>query len=359
MSHIQKTPQGTYKVRWMDPATGHERSKTFERRRDANRFKISTDNAIQEDTYVDPRGGRTPLGEYANAWIESRTMGEARSRIADNAVRRHIVPRIGELRLGQIRMEKIQEWVDDLARDLAPGSVRNIYEVLAQILNSSVEDRLIARSPLTRRLDGKKVMLPDGSRELERCLTSEEVEALICAAPPDVKVLVQFLASTGLRIGEALGLRVKSIDAARQLVVVERQRLQNGGFGPTKTKTARSVPIPSRTVTALLPAIELRGGEADLWLSDLGEPLQYRAFRYRWKKTLDEASLNWEPTAHDLRHYYASKLIRAGLDIVRVSKFLGHSNVTKTLDVYAHVMGHDVEDLEAAFGDLPLGSDGL
>ena len=357
VSHIQKTPQGTYKVRWADPATGLERSRTFQRKRDADAFRIDLDNSIQKATYVDPRGGRIRLSEYAASWLEGRPSGEARKRIADNAIRLHITPLIGDFRLNAIETEHVQEWVDKLVLTLSPGSVRNVYEVLAQILASAVNRRLIARSPIVRRGEGDPVRLPAMSQG-ERWLIPEEVDKLIVCSPDDIRTLTQFLASTGLRIGEALGLEVGSVDVQRRQVVVARQRLQNGGFGPPKTRKSRSVPVPRPTFEALMPLVQGRGREDDLWVSDLGEPLLYRAFRYRWRKTIRAAGLGWEPTAHDLRHYYASRLIQQGVDVVRVSGYLGHATVTKTLNVYGHLIFQDHSDVDAALAELPS-SDGL
>ena len=357
MSHIQKTPKGTYKVRWTDPATGIERSRTFQRKRDAEAFQVDLDYSIQKATYVDPRGGRIRLSEYAASWLEARPSSEARKRIADNAIRLHITPLLGDSRLNAIETEHVQEWVNTLALTLSPGSVRNVYEVLAQILSSAVNRRLIARSPIVRRGEGDPVRLPAVSKE-ERWLIPEEVDTLILCSPEDIRLLTQFLASTGLRIGEALGLECGSVDLQRRQVVVTRQRLQDGAFGPTKTRRNRSVPIPRPTFEALRPLIEGRGRGEDLWISDLGEPLLYRAFRYRWKKTIRAAGLGWEPTAHDLRHFYASRLIQQGVDVVRVSGYLGHATVTKTLNVYGHLISQDHSDVDAAFAELPL-SDGL
>ena len=184
---------------------GIERSRTLQRKREADAFRVDLDSAIQKATYVDPRGGRVRLSEYAAAWLDSRHTSEARGRIADNAIRLHITPLIGDFRLNAIETEHVQEWVDQLALTLSPGSVRNVYEVLAQILASAVNKRLISRSPIVRRGEGDPVRLPAMDRE-ERWLIPEEVEKLIISAPDDIKMLTRFLASTGLRIGEALGL---------------------------------------------------------------------------------------------------------------------------------------------------------
>lgn len=76
------------------------------------------------------------------------------------------------------------------------------------------------------------------------------------------------------------------------------------------------------------------------------------------EKALESADLGWSPTAHDLRHYYASRLVQQGVDVVRVSSYLGHATVMKTLNVYGQLMGQDHSDMDAAFGELPS-SDGL
>ena len=70
---------------------------------------------------------------------------------------------------------------------------------------------------------------------------------------------------------------------------------------------------------------------------------------YRRATALESAVLGWRPTPHDLRHYYASRLISEGIDIVRVSHYLGHATVTKTLNIYAHMMSPDHTDISAIF----------
>lgn len=349
MSHIQKTPQGTYRVRWVDPASSRERSRTFPLRREAERFRVQLDGSLGDHTYVDPRKGRITLGEYAQSWLDGRTMSDARRRIAENAIRLHIVPGIGTLRLDRIASEHIQDWVNSSAKIMAAGSVRNHFEILSQILATAVSDRLITRSPVTRRGEGNSIRLPLMDHSDDRWLQPDEVDKLIVCSPDDARIMVRFLATTGLRIGEALGLRVGSIDPRRQQVTVTRQRLQDGSVGPTKTRRSRSVPLPSSTLNALQEVLKGRSRDEDLWITHLGETMQYRAFRYRWRKALKSADLGWEPTAHDLRHYYASRLVSEGVDIVRVSAYLGHATVTKTLDVYAHLMVQDHSDVSSIF----------
>ena len=349
MSHIQKTQSGKYRVRWVDPATGLERSKSFALRRDADAFRVELDHAVQQATYVDPRRGRVSLAGYAREWLTTQSMGEAQFRITENAVRIHIEPTIGKLRLDQITQVHVQSWVDELARDLAPGTVTNILEVLKRIFRDSVSERIIARTPIPSKGEGRPVRVPHANDLVERWLMPDEVKRLSDSAPEDIATLIVFLSTTGLRIGEALGLQVGSIDVDRQQVVVTRQRKQSGGFSPTKNRRARTVPLPTSTLALLTPRVSSSGRATDLWTSDLGEPMKYRAFKYRWAKALESAALGWRPTPHDLRHYYASRLISEGIDIVRVSHYLGHATVTKTLNIYAHMMSPDHTDVSAIF----------
>ena len=109
------------------------------------------------------------------------------------------------------------------------------------------------------------------------------------------------------------------------------------------------VPLTETTMAALTPLLKDRTTNDDLWVTALGEPLSYRAFRVAWDKAVEASGLDWKPRAHDLRHYYASVLLRNGVDIVRVSAFLGHATVTKTLNVYAHLIDVDHSDVAAIF----------
>lgn len=68
----------------------------------------------------------------------------------------------------------------------------------------------------------------------------------------------------------------------------------------------------------------------------------------RWHRMLAGAGLDWSPTPHDLRHFYASHLLESGVPVTKVSRALGHANAHKTLSVYSHAIREDPEDIQNA-----------
>lgn len=132
MSHIQKRPNGRYKVRWKDPESGRERSKICASRREAKAFQAKVHASMLDGTYVDTARELISLRQYVGIWSLGRHYRSERARVVDNALRVHIVPALGRRPLGDILRATVQESVNSLSRDkgLKPGTITNVLEVL-------------------------------------------------------------------------------------------------------------------------------------------------------------------------------------------------------------------------------------
>lgn len=353
MSHIQKRPNGRYKVRWIDPESGQERSKICASRGEAKAFQAKVDASLLDGTYVDAARERTPLREYVEVWSSGRHYRSGRARIVDNALRVHIVPVLGGRPLGDISRATVQDFVNSLSRDkgLKPGTITNILEVLTRVLRDAVEDRYLTRCPVPARGQSSPIVIPGKGDSIEQFLRPEEVKSLIAAADSKFRPLVLLLAGSGLRIGEALGLTVGAIDLEAGVIRVDQQRTQDGQIRPPKTGQRRVVPLSIGLERVLKPLMAGRDAADPLWLNDRGGPLLYQAFMDRWHKMLDAAGLDWSPTPHAMRHFYASHMLEQGIPVTKVSRALGHANATKTLSVYAHAIREDLDDVRGAFGN--------
>ncbi len=219
---------------------------------------------------------------------------------------------------------------------MSPGTVRNIYEFLNRIMQAAVDDRLIAHSPCRR------IVLPARSEVEPIPPTPGEVQALADAVPPRFRAVVVLLAGSGLRIGEALGLQTSDVDFLRRTVRVERQRLQDGSIGPTKTaKSTRTVPLGQIVVDELAQHVAAHGVSEWLFTAPDGGPLSYRQWKGVWRRALRETGLDLD--THSLRHFTASALIAGGASVKQVQTVLGHSSAAITLKVYAHLWPGDEE----------------
>jgi integrase len=189
-------------------------------------------------------------------------------------------------------------------------------------------------------------------RSRGRVLGQTEIERLLDACPPKGRILVETALFSGLRISELLGLTWADIDFAAGLIRVRAQlsRAHRGEPArrvPTKTPASvREVPLVPQLSDRLADhrrAAVLAAPTDWTFVTSRGTPFGERNVARRvLKKAADATGLNDAGRAplrfHDLRHTFASHLIvDLGLDVAQVSRILGHSRITVTLDVYTHL----------------------
>ncbi|MDH6461777.1 integrase [Micromonospora sp. A200] len=353
MATVEKDPsrrKTPYVVRWRDEA-GKQRKRGFARKLDADRFRAEVEHKLNTGSYVDPAAGRTTFEAYAERW---RAMQPHRANTAartESQLRRHCYPVLGSRPLAQIRASELQAFVTGLA--VSPSSVRPIWATVRAILSAAVRDRLIPYDPADR------IKLPELPRKQVTPLTVDQVDALAGNMLPMYRALVVVGAATGLRQGELFGLQVADVDFLRKTLTVDRQ-VQPGPGGtvvpvPLKNRSSyRTLPVGRVVVDALAAhlAEHKATGTAYVFRDEAGEPLHRNRFnRDVWAPARTAAGLP-EVTCHDLRHFFASALIRAGLSVKVVSDRLGHANAAQTLGVYAHLWPDDDDRSREAIDDV-------
>ena len=348
---------------------GKEHAKLFALKKDAQIWLDRQSASLVRGDWTDPKAGKETLRAYATRWQSIQVSSEGTARIVDNALRVHILPRLGEMRLGVIRRSDVQAFVkslelrevkpatdDEPARTMSPGTVRNIYEVLVRVLAAAAEDRVIASSPC------KRITLPRDHDDEVRVPTLEDVERIRAALDEQWQAIPVVLAGSGLRIGELLGLRLSDVNFLRRTIRVERQRLQSGKVAPLKSKASRrTVPAGKVVIDALAAHLKahpaaLETADPALFVDEVHDPLSYR----RWKRLLANAATaaGVELTSHSFRHFAASALISGGASVKQVQTFLGHASAVITLRTYAHMWPGDEDRtrnvLDAALSPLPV-----
>lgn len=343
----RKTP---WVVRWRDEA-GKQRKRGFARKVDADRWRAEVEHSLNVGAYVDPAAGRVTLRAYAESWRSAQPHRPNTAARTLSQLTKHVYPVLGSRPLVAIRPSEVQAFVAGLA--LAPGSVRTVFATLRAILAAAVRDRAIGHDPCER------IKLPAVERKRIVPLSVGQVDALADAVPPECRAMVEVDAGTGLRQGELFGLQVADVDFLRRAVHVRRQvqPARGGGYVvcPVKNKAGvRTVPIGDVTTIALAehlrehPAV----GEAFIFRTAAGEPWTRATFnRPVWNPARKRAGLPGVGF-HDLRHFYASALIRAGLSVKVVSERLGHANAAMTLNTYAHLWPDDEDRTRAAIDEL-------
>jgi integrase len=345
MASIDKRPNGKWRARWREYPGGPQKTKHFTRKIDAEQFLDGIRGDLARGVYVDPAGGKVTFREYAEAWRQAQVHREGTAKSAEQQLRLHVYPVLGDRRLYSIRPSDVQTLVRQLSDRLAPGTVGLVYGRIAAVFNSAVRDRLIATTPC---VDVKRPSLAPAST-LE-VLTTEQILALASAVPARYRALVVAGAGTGIRPGELFGLTLDRVDFLRRTLKVDQQLVRTRGrgvaLGPLKTRSSyRTVPLASAVTDELAAHLSRWPAEPTslMFTNEFGGPIQQHPFAALWETARTRAGAPMWATPHDLRHYYASLLIRSGASVKVVQSRLGHSSAKTTLDTYGHLFP-DEED---------------
>jgi integrase len=320
------------------------------------------------------KDARRTLREVADGWLEAQAHLRPRTREGyRQALHRHVYPTLGSRRIADVTVDDVAALVVRLrAKGLAGWTIRGVLTPLSGVLGHAARRGLVSHNAVSR-LERRE--RPAIERREMRVLDRDEIAALIAAAPERYRTLIALSIGTGLRQGEALGLRWQDIDLANGVLRVRWQRDQDGRLAEPKTANARREVVLSPGLVSTLRLHKAASGhsqEADFVFASLaGTPLAHRNVVRRGLEKATEAAgvgeyvvdengkrswrsgLRW----HDLRHTAASLLIAQGLDVVYVSRTLGHADPGITLKRYAHLWdAHAHGDRARAAQDAALGN---
>jgi integrase/recombinase XerD len=202
--------------------------------------------------------------------------------------------------------------------------------------------------PQPRRTIGVKA-----AKKLPRVLTVGEMQSILdaCTRLRD-RFLFALLYDSGMRIGEALGLRHEDIAASeRQIMIVPRT---NDNGARSKSRQRRSIPVSVELIRLWSDYLHSEYGDLDsdyvfvnLWAEPRGQALAYPAVYDLVRRLRKHTGIDFDP--HWCRHSMATRLLRDRVPIEVVSTLLGHSSTTTTLAIYGHLSAEDARRaLEAA-----------
>lgn len=328
--------------------------------------------SVPNDNRSRPPPGELVAGPTVAAYLE-RWLAHARGRVRvvtyegyEALLRRHAVPRLGNLQLDELSPLRVQDLYRELLTGsaarapLSAGTVLNLHLVLRQAFAQAVRWQLLPANPVA----GAQ---PPRPRRPPRLLVDPALLArlLRSVAGSWLEAPAAIAAATGMRRGETLGLRWA--DLADDLSAAQVQRtLQptREGLAFESPKTARS----RRTVLLpdfLRPYLERQRADQDdrrstspAWQAlDLvvdrgdGRPLNPDTLSTGWARHLRREQL---PAVrfHDLRHAHATLMLVQGVHPKVVSERLGHASIGITLDTYSHVLPTLQQEAVAAFDSL-------
>jgi integrase len=321
------------------------------------------------------------LEEFAEDWLSQQQtrLRPNTHRLYSAYLRDYIYPRLGARKLDAITVDDVARLISEMeqgwryrhhqgrllrvqGKPFSGWTIRGVLVVLGRVLGHATRRGLITSNPI-HKLEREE--RPSVKRRELPSFDLDAIGTLITSTPARYRPLIAVSVLTGIRQGEALGLRWHDVDLKAGLIRIRHQLDRYGNLVEPKTAAAkREIPIPP-SLTRMLASHKQQAfakGYAKpgdfVFSSQAGTPLNHRnIIRRGLDKALQDSGLpylRW----HDLRHLAASALIAQGATLPYLSRILGHANPAITLSIYAHQFAQAEhaeqtrQQMEHAFGPL-------
>jgi len=289
----------------------------------------------------------TTVEQAWEAWYEGAKAGTVTNRSGDpyklsalrsyeSAMRLRVLPEFGDVRLSEVHGPALQEFADGLLSEgLNPSTIQVTLLPLRAIFRRALSRGELAANPC----NGLQLAAVRGRRE--RYAPPAEAEALIEAVPALDRPIWATAMYAGLRRGELQALRAEDVDLANGVIRVEYGwGYREGEIALKSDAGRRKVPISAVLRDFLAERIAESGYSGADRLFGLASPLS----PFDPSKLTRRADRAWEAaglqriTLHECRHTFASLMIAAGVNAKALQSFMGHANISITLDRYGHLM---------------------
>lgn len=340
------------------------------KRTDAQRELTRLLSAIDTGTLVEPT--KLTVAGYLHAWLDGADVQPKTLERYRQLAEQQIIPHLGAVMLQQLRPAAVKDWHAILLKSggkngkpLAARTVGHAHRLLRTALQAAAAAEKVSRNVAA-------VISPPKIEAVEvQILKADEIPVVLAKlAGHELHALASTALATGARRGELLALPWECLDLDAATMRIERSLEQTKAglrFKAPKSKYGRrTITLPAGVITVLrehrVRQLEMRlqlglgrpGPEALVFCKPTGEPIPPNNLSRDWRLACKALNL---PTVmlHALRHTHASALIAAGVDIVKISRRLGHGSPAITLSVYSHLF--DTRDDAAAQAiDVAMGA---
>ncbi|UTI63921.1 site-specific integrase [Paraconexibacter antarcticus] len=339
-------------------AAGRQRKEAADTLEEARALKRSRETDLDRGEFQ-PQA-KVTLNAYANEWID-RYQGNGRRgfregtrdeyrRLLDQYADKFFSPSLRLTDLTPLLLAQYVGWVADdkeQGKHLSDSSIRNVLNPTRAMLSTAVREGLIRYSPATGLVLPKRDQnqVTDEDEEEIRTFTRTQLRTFLQVVDKDHQLLFTTLATTGLRISEAIALRWRDLYLeADEPHLRVRRALVKGRVEPPKTKHGRrKVPLPADLVAQITHArqtLETAVQDDDLVFTTTQsrtaidpDNMRRRVLNPATKK----AGAAWAGY-HAFRHTYASLMLARGANLLQLSRALGHHSPAFTLETYTHLL---------------------
>lgn len=321
----------------------------FKTKKEAQRFLRSVIEDIEAGLKV--QGSEVLMKNFLSEWLD---MYSSISGLAENTYRgyrtninNHIIPVIGDIKLNSLKPEDIDRLLFTMTeKGLSVTSQRYVISVIRKSLNWAVKRRILRFNVIDY------VDIPKPEKFKSTVLNEEQLQVLLnyCRCRP-LLTSISLILLTGLRRGEALGLKWSDFDFENKILHVQRTATPAKGgyhFSDCKTEDSnRFISFPDILIDILNVWKEYQSDfnllidnfnpDGYVFCNYTGNIISCSAILRYFKKALQECNLP-DIRIHDLRHSYATLLLSKNISPKVASGMLGHSDTRTTLDIYSHLL---------------------
>ena len=352
---------------------------------------------LAEDAYIDET--KVTFVGWLTTWLETYAKPSIKLSTYtsyETYIRGHCTPYFKNLKLKDLNPKILQDFfnnkliggrLDNKEGGLSDKTLKNLYNMIHASLKQAYLNEMIKKNIC------EFIKVPKVSRKEMRVLTREEQTNLITASRNHRLGIVIILdLFTGMRLGEILALRWNDIDFNKNIISVKNtiKRITTYNLDGSKTEIIldtpktdnafRVIPLIDEMKIELKNHLKIQNKEKQIagtaynnknfvFCNEIGEPYDQKTFKNYYNKILLECGLiNSRPktirdkikkglkskpkpkgsspnvTFHTLRHTFATRAIEQGMDVLVLSKILGHSDPSTTLNKYGHVLPNHKKD---------------
>lgn len=319
------------------------------------KLKALQNDAIKYDTVSLPK---LTFTELLTDWISNKKyeLKDSSYDRLENTINNNIIPYMGYLQITSIAPRDVQQHINMLTdKGYSYSTIKKVYNAIYASLKYAFEQDYIRKNPCIGIKLPKQIQRSKSDIDF---FTDEEVDRIVASAIYRYGTgkykykhgyAIIILLNTGLRVGELLALKWSNVDEDKRQLYIEATRGQvkerNGGEykyvmkdRSTKTQSScRYVPINDKALEALNYFKNLGYNNEYVMANSDSGVITYRNLHRVLANILKSNNIN-HGSLHTLRHTFATRLYKNGVDVKIISELLGHSDISITYDIYTHVI---------------------
>lgn len=305
---------------------------------------------LAKGTYI--HSCKDTFGEWVVVWLKDYKSIKLKPRtydIYESQINTHIIPELGDIQLKDLKSHQLQHFYNkkyNAGQGLASATIKKIHSIINSSLKQALINDLIIKNP------SEGVELPALEQKIIKSFTEEEHTRFFEAAKKSDYFNAFLLADyTGVRMGELLALKWDDIDLENgQLSITKTLSLVKDRKGISKKKyllvvqkpktkaSIRTLPLTKNAIKMLSELKVNKSSKSNLVFPSRKNTYIYpRNFERSFQNIVLKAGIE-ECNTHTLRHTFATRCFEKGINLKIISKWLGHSKIAHTLDIYTHIM---------------------